>query len=103
MFRRKEKSEYQLLLERVKTAEAEQTPIEALDLELMTYLEERMTGTFIILGMAAIALLMLHLLGEQALFRTLLFALIWKGIDAWSRPYFQPFINYRLKKLFSGQ
>lgn len=102
MFKRKKKSEYQLLLERVKVAEEEGVHVSALEPDLYHFLEERLTGSFIILAMGAIASVMLHLLGEQALFRTLLFALIWKGIDAWSRPYFQPFINDRIGRLFGG-
>ena len=99
MFRRKN-NEYHQLQEQLKAALEAETPIEGLQPHLYYFLEERLTGSFIVLGVVAVIALVLFLLDEQASVRILLFAALWKGIDAWGRPYFHPFIAYRIKKLF---
>jgi len=101
MFKRK-KSEYRYLQDCVKTAEEEGISIEELEPEQYNLLESQLTGSFIMTVCIAAALAILHLLEQTGAFRTLLFAAIWKGIDAWGRPYFKLFLTYKLKKLFSG-
>ncbi|MCL1949488.1 MAG: hypothetical protein FWF59_07130 [Turicibacter sp.] len=97
MLKNRKKSAYLLLEDRVKEAQEAGLSIDQLEPELYYYLEDRMTGSLVMISVIALTLIFLHLLDHTAAFRTLLFATIWKGIDAWGRPYFQPFINYRLQ------
>lgn len=94
-------SEYRKIQDELKSAQEAGVSIKELDNDLLFFLDERLTGTFIVLAVLGVILVLLHLLGETAAFRKLLFATAWKGIDAWGRPYFQTSINYRFKRLWA--